>query len=61
MTQKPIKWTLVECNRYDGIHCNLCKDGFPMKTFMNYEAAEEEFNKAISFVEKDVVLKEITL
>ncbi len=32
-----------------------------MKTFMNYEAAEEEFNKAISFVEKDVVLKEITL
>lgn len=61
MTQKPIKWTLVECNRYDGVHFNLCKDGFPMKTFMNFDDAEAEFNRAISFVEKDVILKEVTL
>ena len=51
----------MECNRYDGIHFNLCKDGFPVKTFMNFEDAEAEFNRAISFVEKDVVLKEVIL
>jgi hypothetical protein len=32
-----------------------------MKTFMNFEDAEAEFNRAISFVEKDVVLKEVVL
>jgi hypothetical protein len=61
MTQKKVKWQLVEMVRYDGIMYMLKKDGESIKAFCNYEQAVEQFNLAVNFIDTDTVIREVEI